>query len=68
MNPYVAQKLFKLLTNAGLAEELAGTDLPKFLRKQAHRHHGETKRVLLRIADLDDTETFLSTFIQEMNS
>ena len=68
MNPHVAQKLFKILTDAGLAQELAGVDLREFLHRQAYRHYGETKRVLLQISYLDDIETFLSTFIQEMNS
>lgn len=67
MTPSTAQRLFDALTHAGIAEA-NGTPIRTYLRRQANLHHGETRRVLKRIAELPDVETFMSTFLQEMRN
>lgn len=67
MNPHVADKLFNELTSAEVAYRLSDKPIAEFLRKRAHKHHGEIKKHLLRIAALGpDANLWMSYFIDGM--
>ena len=67
MNPHVAQRLLDALTHADLAYYLRGISHAEFLRQQANLHRGDTRRQLLRIAELPDIPLFIETFLENLN-
>lgn len=69
MTPSTAQRLFDILTNCELMAQLHHTDRADFLRREANRHLGETRRELLRVAALgDDIETWISIFLDSLEA
>lgn len=69
MTPSTAQRLFDILTNCELMAQLHNTDRAAFLRREAQRHLGETRRELLRVAALGpDIETWISIFLDSLTA
>lgn len=66
MNPHVAERLYDELFIAGVAYYLAGRPLSESLRKQAWRHLGATRRMLLQFAELPDLNARYEHYLQEM--
>lgn len=67
MTESTAQRLFTVLTNCELMHQLHHTNRADFLRREANRHLGETRRELLRVAALGpDIETWISIFLDSL--
>lgn len=65
MNPHVAQRVFDAVVHAELAHLLVGTPQSVFLQRQANRHSGATKKLLLHVAQLPDLQASINTFLEE---
>ena len=67
MTDATARRLFDILTNCELMHQLHNTDRAEFLRREANRHLGETRRELLRVAALGPgIERWISIFLDSM--
>lgn len=55
LNPHASRKLWDILSHLYISRALAAAhleDMPTRLRREARKHQGQTKKTLLRIADL----------------
>lgn len=69
MTESTAQRLFHILTNCELMAQLHNADRAEFLRREARRNLGETRRELLRVAALGpDIETWISIFLDSLTA
>lgn len=70
INPKVAQKLLQVFLDADLQFHLAGTPHHMYLYKSAYRHLGQTRRLLLKVANLgpEGAKRWMGYFIESMNS
>ena len=67
MTDATARRLFGVLTNCELMHQLHNTDRAEFLRREANRHLGETRRELLRVAALGPgIERWISIFLDSL--
>ena len=67
MTKSTAQRLFTVLTNCELMAQLHNADRAEFLRREANRYLGETRRELLRVAALGpDIETWIAIFLDSL--
>lgn len=67
MTDATARRLFDVLTNCELMHQLHGRDRAEFLRREANRHLGETRRELLRVAALGPgIERWISIFLDSL--
>lgn len=68
INPNAAQKLLKVFMDAELHHQLNGTPHSEFLERQAKKHLGQTRRIILQVADLGPgAKEWVGYFIEEMN-
>lgn len=62
------KRLWDAFSKAELLYQLKGTPIAETLRKEAHRTLGQTRRELLRVADLgEDAARWMGCFIAAMN-
>lgn len=67
MNEKVAQKLLTVFLDADLHYQLNGTPYHVYLERQAKRHLGLTRRLILRVAALGpDAKQWMDIFIKSM--
>ena len=55
LNPHASRKLWDILSHLYISRAMADFDpenMPDKLRREARKHQGQTKKTLLRIADL----------------
>lgn len=69
IHPKVAQKLLQVFLDADLHYHLSGTPHHEYLRSQAGRHLGQTRRLLRRVAALGETGArhWMGYFIESMS-
>lgn len=67
MNEHVAQRVFDAVVHAELAYLLAGTSQSVFLKRQANRHTGATKKMLTHVSRLPNLQSAIDTFLEEFN-
>ena len=68
MTPATSQRLFKILTDADLCRILKGTSVSSYCTRVAPRYHGETRRILQRVARLGaDADHFITVFLTELS-
>lgn len=69
LSPHVSRKLWDILSAAEIAHQLNQADLAQTLRREANRHHGQTRKVLLNIAahGSKGASRWIGAFIQWMN-
>ena len=65
MNEHVAQRVFDAVVHAELAYLLTGIPQSVFLKRQANRHTGTAKKLLLHVAQLPDLKASIDTFLEE---
>lgn len=68
IHPKVAQKLLDVFLDADLHYHLNGTPHHQYLAKQAYRHLGQTRRTLLKVANLgpEGARRWMGYFIESM--
>ena len=69
IHPKVAQKLLDVFLDADLHYHLNGTPHHQYLAKQAYRHLGQTRRLLLKVSNLgpEGAKRWMGIFIEGMN-
>ena len=69
LKPKVAEKILQVCLDADLHYHLNGTPHHMYLYKQAHRHLGQTKRTLLKVANLgpEGARRWMGYFIESMS-
>lgn len=67
MNEHVAQRVFDAVVHAEIAHLLTGTPQSVFLKRQAKRHTGATKKMLTHVSQLPDLQAAIDTFLEEFN-
>jgi hypothetical protein len=69
IKPKVAQKLLKVFLDADLHYHLSGMPHDQYLYKQAYRHLGQTRRMLIKVANLghDGAKRWMGYFIESMS-
>lgn len=66
MSEATAQRLFDIFTNAELAYQIEGTPHEEFLRREANKTLGQTRKYLLRVAALGpDIPKFMDYFLED---
>lgn len=67
MNEHVAQRVFDAVVHAEIAHLMTGTPQSLFLKRQAKRHTGATKKMLTHVSMLPNLQSAIDTFLEEFN-
>ena len=69
INPKVAQKLLEVFLAADLRYQLAGVPHHEYLKHEAGKHLGQTRRLLRQVADLgpEGSRRWMGYFIESMS-
>ena len=70
INPKAAQKLLEVFLAADLRYHLAGVPHHEYLKHEAGKHLGQTRRLLRQVADLgpEGARRWMGYFIESMSS
>ena len=68
INPHASQKLLKVFMDAELHYQLKGVPHFVYLEREAKKHIGQARRIILQVADLGPgAKEWVGYFIEGMN-